>query len=458
MRTIRVGNAAGFLGDQLEAPRLLAEGGNLDYLTLEHLAELTLSILAHQKTRNPDLGYAADFIAVLPTLIPVLRAQPNLKIVTNAGGMNPAACAKKVAGILHNAGLGDTRIGIVSGDDLLPALDSLIAQGESFAHFDTQAPFDNVRPQIASANAYLGAAGIVDNLAAGAKIVITGRVADASLTLGPAIHEFDWKWDDWDRLAAATVAGHIIECGAQATGGMFTPWMKDLNLAEVGYPIAEITAAGDICITKPAGTGGLVDERTVAEQLLYEIGDPAHYLTPDVDADFTGLSLEQLGPDRVAVRGAHGNPPPPTYKVSMAYQDGYMAVNTLVICGPDAEGTARHCADIILKRVERSGFKLERTYVECLGTGDTLPGIWPRPQQSHEVLLRISAHDSRKEALERFVREFAPLVTSGPAGVTGYTGPRGKPYPVLAYWPTRVDRYRIQVQTTVRTAADWQSS
>lgn len=458
MRTIRIGNAAGFLGDQLEAPHLLADTGDLDYLTLEHLAELTLSILAHQKSRNPDLGYAGDFITVLPTLIDSLRSQPKLKIVVNSGGMNPAACAKKAAEILKPAGLDDIQIGIVTGDDLLPLLDGLMAAGESFSHFDTQASFAEVRPKTASANAYLGAAGIVECLASGARIVITGRVADAALTLGPAIHEFGWKWDDWDRLAAATVAGHIIECGAQATGGMFTPWNESLNLAEVGYPIAEISEQGVICITKPSGTGGLVDERTVSEQLLYEIGDPAHYLTPDVDTDFTGLTLKQLGPDRVAVQGARGNPPPSTYKVSMAYQDGYMAVNTLVICGRHAERTARHCADMIFKRVERAGYRLERTYVECLGTGDTLPGIWPRLQESYETVLRISAHDSRKEALERFVREFAPLVTSGPAGVTGYTGPRGKPYPVLSYWPTRVERDRIQVQTIVRSATDWQSS
>lgn len=458
MKTIRIGNAAGFLGDQLSAPQFLAERGSLDYLTLEHLAELTLSILAHQKSRDPNLGYAVDFISVLPTLAGALQNQPQLKIVTNAGGVNPAACAKEAAEVLGRAGLGDLLIGIVTGDDLFPSLDQLISGGESFEHFESQAGFGEVRSKIVSANAYLGAAGIVENLAAGARIVITGRVADASLTLGPTIHEFGWRWDDWDRLAAATVAGHVIECGAQATGGMFTPWTKELRLEDVGYPIAEVSDDGEVVITKPEKTGGLVDERTVSEQLLYEIGDPAHYLTPDVDADFTGLSLNQIGTNRVAVSGARGNPPPSTYKVSMAYRDGYMAANTLVICGPDSERTARYCAEIILRRVEQAGFKLERTHVECLGCGDTLPGIWPRPSNSYETVLRISAHDSRKEALERFIREFAPLVTSGPAGVTGYTGPRGKPYPVLAYWPTRVSRDRVAQQTDVRTVSEWLSS
>lgn len=455
MRRIRIGNGAGFLGDQLEAPRLTAELGRLDYLTLEHLAELTLSILAHQKLRNPELGYAGDFITELPSLIPLLRAQPGLRIVTNAGGMNPEGCARRAAEILSEGGLGEIVIGSVSGDDLLPRLDGWLSEGEKFAHFDTGEPLGELGPRIASANAYLGAKGITEALQGGARIVITGRVADASLTLGPAMHEFGWSWEDWDRLAAATVAGHIIECGAQATGGMFTPWTKEMNLAEAGYPIAELREDGEIRITKPVGTGGIVDERTVAEQLVYEIGDPAHYLTPDVDADFTGLSVEQVERDLVLVKGAKGTAPPSTYKVSMSYQDGYMAVNTLVVCGPDAERTARHCAEIILKRVARAGYKLERTLVECLGSGDTLPGLWKRPEGLQETVLRISAHDSRKEALERFVREFAPLVTSGPAGVTGYTGPRGKPYPVLAYWPTQIDRNRIEIKTQIRSAAEW---
>lgn len=452
MKTIRIGNAAGFLGDQLEAPKLLAAQGGLDYLTLEYLAELTLSILAHQKSRDPQGGYAGDFVTVFPDLIPLLKEQPGLKIVTNAGGMNPRACAEKIASLLAAAGMPGIVVGVVSGDDLASRLPDLLSQGETLAHFDTAKPLGELQQKVASANAYLGAQGIAEALQKSARIVITGRVADASLTLGPAMYEFGWAWDDWDRLAAATVAGHIIECGAQATGGMFSPWTPDLNLAEVGYPIAELTDDGGVVITKPGGTGGLVDVRTVGEQLVYEIGDPAHYLTPDVDTDFTHLQLVTEGRDRVRVTGAKGAAPPETYKVSLAYQDGWMATGTLVICGPEAAAKARHCGEMILARCQRGGFALERSNIECLGAGDSLPGIWPRPQSAYEVVLRVTVHDQRKEAVNRFVREFAPLVTSGPPGVTGYTGPRAKPYPVLAYWPSRIKKTQVPVRVELITS------
>ncbi|MBI3861785.1 MAG: DUF1446 domain-containing protein [Planctomycetia bacterium] len=452
---IRVGNGAGFWGDNLDAPRLLAERGGLDYLTLEYLAELTLSILAHQRSRSPDGGFVADFLTVLESLGPVLAAQPKLKIVTNAGGMAPVACARQAAQILVRAGLGTTRIAAVSGDDLLPRIDDLLAAGETFSNLDTGQPLGDVRPKIASANAYLGAAGIVEALAQGARIVITGRVADASLTVGPAIHEFGWSSSDWDKRAAATVAGHLIECGAQATGGMFSGWTPEISLQNLGYPIAEISEPGHFTMTKPAGTGGAVTVDTVAEQLVYEIGDPRHYLTPDVDADFSHVQLVQSGPDRVDVRGAKGNPAPPRYKVSMAYRDGYMASGTLVVCGDQAAAKARACGELILSRLKAAGVNLERTHVECLGTGDSLPGVWKRNDDALEVVLRVSVHDPSREAVERFVREFSPLVGSGPPGVTGYTGPRPKPYPVFAYWPTTVAREKLQHTVEVREAEKW---
>lgn len=456
--SVRIGNGAGFFGDTLDAPRFLVEGGKLDYLTLEYLAELTLSILAHQKSRNPELGYAGDFPTTVAALLPVLRSQPELKIVTNAGGMNPQACARKISEILNATGdraLSELRVASVSGDDLLPQLDEYICHGEKFVNLDTGKPLGELRAQVASANAYLGAGGIVDALAAGARIVLTGRVADASLTLGPAIHELGWSWDDWPRLAAATVAGHIIECGAQATGGMFADWTPEMNLAEVGYPIAEIAREGGVVISKPPGSGGCVDIRTVSEQLVYEIGDPEHYLTPDIDTDFSQVRLAQVGKDLVSVSGARGGPPPATYKVSLAHRDGYMASGTLVVVGRDAEARARHCGEMILARVRRGGFQLARTNIECLGAGDVLPGVSPRAAQPPEVVLRVTVHDPAREGVERFVREFAPLVTSGPPGVTGYTGPRAKPYPVLAYWPTTIERTRVRPIVEVHAAAEW---
>ncbi|MEX0715220.1 MAG: acyclic terpene utilization AtuA family protein [Planctomycetaceae bacterium] len=468
MQHIRIGNAAGFWGDSRLAPIELARAGRLDYLTLEYLAELTMSILAHLKSRDPEAGYVSDFPDVVRELLPVLHEQPNLGIITNAGGMNPEACARKVAEALAENGLGSSIVASVSGDDLLPTLDDNVAGGEPFAHFETGEPLGDVRSRIVSANAYLGSDGIVAALAKGARIVVTGRVADASLTVSPAVHEFGWEPTDWSRIAAATVAGHLIECGAQSTGGMYSDWTPAISLADVGYPIAEIAADGSCVVTKPEGSGGAVTTGTVAEQLVYEIGDPAHYLTPDVDADFSHVRLEQEGPDRVRVAGARGNPRPERYKVSMAYRDGYMAAGTLVIAGRDAANTARRCGEIVLERVRRAGLLPERTHVEVLGAGDSLPGVslsipgdlsagvaTEQGGGSWEVVLRIAAHDASREKVERVLREMVPLVTSGPPGVTGYAGSRPKPHPVLAYWPTTIARDRAVPKVTARTAEEW---
>src|SRR5438105_2481236 len=281
MSKVRIGNGCGFWGDNLDAPLQLAEKGQLDYLTLEYLAELTMSILALQKQRRPEAGFATDFLDVLERLGPLLKHQPKLKIITNAGGMNPLACATRARNILDQAGLHDRGIAVVSGDDLMPRLDELLGKGYPLAHLDTGKPLAAVRDHVVSANAYLGARPITMALRQGASVVITGRVADASLTLGPAVHELGWSWTDWDRLAAGTVAGHLIECGAQVCGGLWCHWEEAADLANVGYPVAEIQADGTFRVSKPPGTGGAVNVETVAEQLLYEVGDPSAYLTPD---------------------------------------------------------------------------------------------------------------------------------------------------------------------------------
>ena len=297
---LRIANGAGFLGDNLNAPRLLVENATVDYLTLEYLAELTMSILAYQRGKEPETGYARDFLDVLKSLVPALRSQRQLKIVTNAGGANPVACAKAAGKILSEAGMPDVRIGVVTGDDVLPKIvmqDILLDPSVNprpvcrFENLDTGQPLSELQARIASANAYFGARPIVDALADDAQIVITGRVADASLTVGPAMYEFRRKWDDWNFLAGASVAGHLIECGAQVTGGLYRHW-QNLNLAEVGYPIAEINDDGSCVITKPDGSGGVVNRHTVAEQLVYEIGDPARYMTPDVIVDFTTVEVD----------------------------------------------------------------------------------------------------------------------------------------------------------------------
>jgi hypothetical protein len=447
MNTVRIGNGCGFWGDNLDAPIELARHGRLDYLTLEYLAELTMSILAQQKQRDPAAGFATDFLDVLERLLPLLTTTRGPKIVTNAGGMNPRACAARARALLDRAGLNDWRIGVVEGDDLLPRLDALLASGQRLAHLDTGERLADHRARVVSANVYLGSQPIAEALARGASLVITGRVADAALTVGPAVHELGWKWDDVDRLAAASVAGHLIECGAQATGGLWIHW-TETDLTEVGYPLVEVEQSGTFHLSKPPGTGGVVNEETVAEQLLYEVGDPAAYLTPDVTADFTSIHLEQTGPDRVTVTGARGRPAPPTWKVSIAYRDGYMAAGTLVIAGTGAAEKARRCGDMILARLRRARQVPQRSLVECLGTGDSVPGVLPRCDPP-EVVLRVAVADPSKAVVERFSREFAPLVTSGPPGVSGYTGGRPPVREVFAYWPALVDRTLIEPVVTL---------
>ncbi|MGH9676374.1 MAG: acyclic terpene utilization AtuA family protein, partial [Candidatus Acidiferrum sp.] len=367
MKRVRIGNGCGFWGDNLDAPLLLAQVGKLDYLTLEYLAELTMSILALQKQRDPQAGFATDFLQVLQSLIPILQAQPKLKIVTNAGGMNPNACAAKAREILDKAGLSQRNIAIVTGDDLLPRLDQILAAGHALANMDTGAPLSDIRPRIVSANAYVGSRPIAEALKRGASIVITGRVADAALTVAPLVHEFGWRWDDWDRLCAASVAGHLLECGAQATGGLWCNWQEMSALANVGYPIVEAEEDGSFTISKPFNSGGAVNEETVTEQLLYEVGDPAAYLTPDVTADFTTVNIFDFGNDFVGVGNAHGKPATDSYKVSIAYRDGWTASGTLLIAGPDAVAKAKKCGAVILERLARADVVPERSHVECLG-------------------------------------------------------------------------------------------
>ena len=455
--TLRIANAAGFLGDSIDAPLRLVEAARVDYLTLEYLAELTLSIMAAQRARDPQVGFARDFVDVLGSLVLELKAQPQLKLVTNAGGLNPQGCAAAAGRVLCEAGLGDVSIGVVNGDDLLGRIDELQAAGCELTNFDTGAPLRSLRAPVASANAYLGAAPIAEALAGGARIVVTGRVADASLTLGPAVHEFGWAWDDWNRLAAASVAGHVIECGAQATGGYSTDWRK-FRLADVGYPIAELEADGGTILTKPPGSGGAVNRRTVVEQLVYEIGDPAHYLTPDVDVDFTTVEVAELPEDRVAIRGATGRPAPADLKVSLTYADGFTASGMLLVYGRDCTVKARAAAELVLQRLHRSGFTLAETHVELLGAGDGVPGLTAAPADLREVVLRMAVRDPRREAVERFAKELAPLITSGPAGLAGYAQGRPAVRPVYAYWPTLIPKHLVQPKVEIRTASEWQNN
>jgi hypothetical protein len=445
MKRIRIGNGCGFWGDNLDAPIRLCASGRLDYITLEYLAELTMSILALQKAKDPKSGYATDFIDVLNRLTPILADQPKLKVVTNAGGMNPLACAMATKEIVNKAALKGKKVAVVSGDDLMPRLDELIAAGHTLNHLDNGEPLSTIRDKVVSANAYLGAKPIVDALQLGAEIVITGRVADASLTVGPAAYEFGWGFGevDLDRIAAASVAGHLIECGAQATGGLWINANEETRLGEVGYPIAEISEDGTFTISKPPNTGGAVNLETVSEQLLYEVAEPARYYTPDVVADFTTVNLTQSGPDTVSVMGGTSNGLTDTYKVSIAYRDGFMSAGTLLIAGPNAAMKARQSGAIMLEKLRQAGFTYTASNVEALGAGDCVPGVVGSNSDPPEVVLRVAVRDPRKSAVERFTKEFAPLVTSGFPGTTGYTTGRPPVREVFAYWPALIAKSTI---------------
>ncbi len=451
MKRVRIGNGCGFWGDNLDAPLRLCASGRLDYLTLEYLAELTMSILAVQKAKDPKGGYATDFIDVLTRLTPILIDQPRLKVITNAGGMNSLGCANAAKEVLATAGLNGKKIAVVSGDDLMPRLNDLLAAGHSLNHLDNGEPLTSIRDKVVSANAYLGARPIVDALHLGADIVITGRVADASLTVGPAAFEFGWGFGeaDLDRIAAASVAGHLIECGAQATGGLWINATEVTRLGDVGYPIADLAEDGTFSITKPPYTGGVVNIETVSEQLLYEVAEPARYYTPDVVADFTTVNLTQTGPETVSVQGGTSNGLTETYKVSIAYRDGFMSAGTLVIAGPNAAIKARQSGAIILEKLRHAGYAFDASNVEVLGAGDCVPGVVGTSGDPPEVVLRVAVRDPRKSAIERFTKEFAPLVTSGFPGTTGYTTGRPPVREVFAYWPALIAKSTITPRVEV---------
>ena len=445
-RPVLIGNAAGFWGDRPgAAAEIVARAPALDVLTLDYLAELSLCIMAIQREKDPSAGYARDFVEVVRSLLPHWRGGGGVRVVSNAGGLAPAACAKACRAVLREAGFEQLRVAIVDGDDVLALVRE--AGNDAFANAETGEPLEVVRDRLMTANAYLGAREIADALSAGAHIVVTGRVADPSLTVGACVAHHAWSWSDWDRLAGATIAGHLIECGPQATGGIATDWNRIPDLAGIGYPIAEVAHDGSCIVTKPPGTGGKVNLRTVKEQLLYEVGDPGAYLSPDVTVSFLSLELKQSGPDRVDISRARGRPPPETLKVCATYRDGYRASAMLAVFGRDAARKARLCGEIVLRRVAEAGVRLERTLIECLGTGDVVPGLPVAPGTANglrECVVRISAADARREGLEHFAREIAPLVTSGPAGVTGYATGRPRVQPSFGYWPVMIERTAVQ--------------
>ncbi len=445
-RTVRVAAGQGFWGDWLEAPVRQVRGGPIDYLMMDYLAEVTMSIMQKQKRRDPAAGYARDFIPLMERLLPDL-VERGVRVVTNAGGVNPRSCAEALLGVARKLGLrGELRVALVTGDDLLPRLDELLARGHELADLETGRPLREVRSQVLAANAYLGMQPVVAALRQGAQVVIAGRVTDTGLTLGPLAHEFDWAPDDWDRLAAGTVAGHILECGAQASGGnLLRDWKKVRDLARVGFPIVEASPDGSFVVTKHPGTGGVVNVASVTEQLVYEMGDPRSYITPDVIADFTTIQLRQAGRDRVQVSGIRGRPRTDRLKVSIAYFYGYKAVGTLVYSWPEAYEKARAADRILRTRLQDLGLRFERILTEYLGVDATHgPLAGPPDPELPEVQLRIGVRAREREPVERFTREIAPLVLTGPPSVTGFAGGRPEVQEVVAYWPALIDRLEVE--------------
>ncbi len=445
-KKIRIAAGQGFWGDWLEAPVRQVRGGPIDYLVLDYLAEVTMSILQKQRSRDPNAGYARDFVSQMERILPDI-AERNIRVISNAGGVNPRACAAAVRAAANALGLGDKiRIGLVVGDDLMGELDTLVSGGAAFANMDTAQPLSDVRGQVRSANAYLGMAPVVEALRQGANVVVTGRVTDTGLTLGPLVHEFGWQHDDWDRIAAGTIAGHIIECGAQSSGGnLLKDWRSVKRLEDVGFPIVEATADGSFTVTKHAGTGGVVNVASVTEQLVYEMGDPHEYITPDGVADFTSIKLKQAGRDRVHVSGIRGGPRTPYLKVSIAWFYGYKAVGTLVYSWPDALDKARAADRILRKRLKTLGLEYEQVLTEFVGVDAThgrLGGV-PDPEIA-EVMLRVGVRARSKEPVERFTREIAPLVLTGPPSVTGFAGGRPPVEEIVAYWPALLRRELIE--------------
>ncbi len=449
-RTVSVASGQGFWGDWLEAPRRQVEGGQVDYLMLDYLAEVTMSIVQKQKERDPRMGYARDFIGAMESVFPAV-AERGVKVIANAGGVNPDSCADAVLEAADRHGVrGKVRIGVVTGDDILHRLDELIDSGHALANMDTGEPLSTVRDNVLSANAYIGSTPIVEALRLGANVVVTGRSTDTALTMAPLRYEFGWADDDWNRLASGIVAGHILECGAQSSGGnCLYDWRDIPDLANVGYPIAEVSEDGTFVIRKHPGTGGRISVPSVTEQLVYEMGDPKSYITPDVVADFTSIRLAPDGEDRVRVHGVTGGAPTPFLKVSIAYRSGFKAVGSLVYAWPDAYEKAQLANRVLRERLDRLGLRFDEVLTEYVGVNATHGPLAGSGDDAPEVQLRIGVRGNDRASIERFTREIAPLVLNGPPSVTGFAGGRPKVEEIVAYWPALLDKRAVTTHVRI---------
>ena len=441
---IRIANGQGFWGDWLEAPVRLVEQGPIDFLVLDYLAEITMSILQKQKETDPNLGYARDFPALLARIESQMRAR-KVRVIANAGGVNPIACAREVRSVAPNL-----KVAVVLGDDVYGRLDEFLEAGHEMRNMDTGEPLNTVRERILSANAYIGAFPLAEALATGADVVIAGRCTDTALALAPMVHCFGWKVDDWNRLAAGTIAGHIVECGAQCTGGNCqVDWRNIPDMSNIGYPIIEAEPDGTFAITKHPGTGGRISADVIKEQLLYELGDPKNYITPDCVADFTTIRLRDDGIDRVRVTGIGGGARPAMLKLSISYSHGWRAIGSLVYSAPQALEKAQAADRIVRDRVNQLGLKFDDMYTEFFGVNACHgPAAAPNPCPP-EVQLRIGVRGQNRKAVDRFTRELIPLVLNGPPTGTGFGEGRPPVREVVAYWPALIPRDLIQTRVEV---------
>ena len=450
-QTVRVAGGQGFWGDLLTAPVDQVRKGPIDYLMLDYLAEVTMSILQKQRSRDANAGYARDFVSLMREILPDC-VDKNIKVMSNAGGVNVRGCADAIRDTARELGLaGKVKIGIVTGDDILEQLDGFAERGTEIVNMETGEPLAAIRDKVQSANVYLGAAGIVEALDRGAQIVVGGRLTDTGLTLGPLVHEFGWKFDQWDLISAGTIAGHIIECGAQSSGGNCQyEWQSIPDMANVGFPIVEASPNGEFVVTKHEGTGGRVNVQSVTEQLLYEMGDPKSYITPDVVADFSSIRLAQDGVDRVKVFGITGNPSTDFYKVSIAYSAGWKAVGTLVYSWPDAYSKAQAADKILRERLDRLGLKFDVILSEFVGVNATHGHLSGEPSSDiPEVQLRFGVRGQNKADVERFTKELAPLILTGPPAVTGFAGGRPKVEEIMAYFPALIPKNLIETKVEI---------
>ena len=448
---VRVASGQGFWGDLLTAPVEQVRGGQIDYLMLDYLAEVTMSIVQKQKQRDPNAGYARDFVSLMREILPDC-VEKNIKVLSNAGGVNVKGCAEAIRDAARDLNLsGRLKIGVVTGDDILDRLAEFLDQGVKIDNMDTGESLRDILDKVQSANVYLGAQPLVEALDKGAQIVVGGRLTDTGLTLAPLMHEFGWTFEDWNRVAAGTIAGHIIECGAQCSGGNCQyDWQTIPDLANVGFPIVEAFPNGEFVITKHERTGGRINIPSIKEQLLYEMGDPQSYITPDVTADFTTIHLKDDGENRVRVFGIEGKPNTPFYKVSIAYSGGWKAVGTLVYSYPDAFAKAKAADQILRARLDKLGLKFDTILTEFVGASATHGALAGEPSADiPEVQLRVGVRGQNKTDVERFTKELAPLILTGPPSVTGFAGGRPKVEEIMAYFPALIPKELIETKVEI---------